>query len=126
MRATRFALVAAALIALTGCGGGGGKSDRGRSTAGVTSNTPGPIGSGTTGGGVTPGTNPGAGLLTDALVTSFQMDEVIHMDAATGQSSLRWTTGNGPTDVATWGNDVYTANTLDQTVTVVDRLANTV
>lgn len=119
---TIAAPLSAVVLALSGCGGGGG-SDRGQSTAPITSANPGPITSGVTPGG--PGT-PNNGLLKDALVTSFGSDEVIHLDASTGQTTLRWATGNGPTDVATWGNDVYTANTLDQTVTVVDRLANTV
>lgn len=122
MRTRNALTVATALLALSGCGGGGG-SDRGQSVAPITSGTPGPITSGTPPGG---GGTPGNGLLTDALVTSFQMDEVVHLDAATGQTSLRWATGNGPTDVATWGNDVYVANTLGQNVTVVDRLANAV
>lgn len=125
MRTRNALTIATAVLALSGCGGGGGGSDRGMSVAPITSGSPGPITSNTNPGG-TPGGNPNNGLLTDALVTSFQMDEVIHLDAATGQTSLRWATGNGPTDVATWGNDVYTANTLDQNVTVVDRLANTV
>src|SRR5687768_5523031 len=123
MRAARNALtIAITLLSLAGCGSGGG-SDRGSTASAVNTATPAPTGSNI----ITPpgpGTTPG--LLTDALVTSFQMDEVIHVDAATGASTLRWATGNGPTDVATWGNDVYTANTLGQNVTVVDRLANAV
>lgn len=122
---TRNALTAAiALLALSGCNGGGG-SDRASSAAAISTATPAPTTSTTTPG-TTPVTPPNNGLLTDALVTSFQMDEVVHLDAATGQTSLRWATGNGPTDVATWGNDVYVANTLSQNVTVVDRLANAV
>lgn len=119
---TRNALTfGAALLMLAGCGGGGG-SDRGYAAAAITSSTPGGVNSGVTPG--VPGVNPNQ--LTDALVSSFQLDELIHVDAATGTTSSRWATGNGPIDVANWGNDAYVANALSQDVTVIDRLANTV
>lgn len=118
---TRNALTfGAALLVIAGCGGGGG-SGRGASTAA-------PINSSTTpGGGVNPGIpgyNPNQ--LTDALVSSWGMDELIHVDALTGQTGSRWSTGNGPIDVANWGNFAYVANMLSQDVTVIDRLANNV
>lgn len=110
------------LLLIAGCNSGGG-SDRGASTAApINSSTPGGVTSGTPGG--IPGTNPYQ--LTDALVSSFTMDEVMHVDAATGQAGNHWAVGNGPIDVANWGNDVYVANTLSQDLTVVDRLANNV
>lgn len=122
---TRNALsFGAALLVIAGCNSGGG-SDRGGSTAApINSSTPGGVTSGTTPGGGIPGVNPNQ--LTDTLVSSFGQDELIHVDAATGQAGNRWAVGNGPIDVANWANDVYVANTLSQDITVVDRLANNV
>src|SRR5690606_31391949 len=110
---TRNALTfGAALLVIAGCNSGGG--------SGRDSSTAAPINSSTTPGG---GANPGIpgynpNQLTDALVSSFGQDELIHVDALTGQAGSRWATGNGPIDVANWGNDAYVANSLSQDLTV--------
>lgn len=122
MRARNALTICATLLVLTGCGGGGSSKSRGSATAPVNSGTP---------GGVTSGTNPGGGgttpvIASDALISSFNLDELIHVDAVTGQPGNRWSVGNGPVDVANWGNDAYVANALSQDVTVIDRLANNV
>jgi YVTN family beta-propeller protein len=117
--------IAAALVTIAGCGGGGGGHDRSSATAPISSTTPGGVTSGTTTP-VTTATTPTNTGLTDTLVSSFGADEVVQVTAATGTTGNRWTTGNGPTDVANWGFDAYVANTLSQDVTVIDRLANNV
>jgi YVTN family beta-propeller protein len=114
--------IAATLVTIVGCGGGGGGSDKSSATAPINSTTPGGVTSGTTP--ITSATTP-AGI-TDTLVSSFAGDELMQVTAATGTAGNRWTTGNGPTDVANWGFDAYVANTLSQDVTVIDRLANNV
>jgi YVTN family beta-propeller protein len=65
-------------------------------------------------------------LLTDALVSSFSLKELIEVDAKTGAVKNQWSTGNGPTDVANKGTEAFVANALSQDITVVDRLANAV
>ncbi len=112
--------IAAAAIAFTaGCGGGGG-SDRGQSVAPVTSN----IGTPPGGGGTNP--PPTSTLLTDAMVSSWQLDEVIEVDAKAGTVSNRWMVGDGPSDVVNGTTETFVANAMSQDVTVVDRLAGNV
>lgn len=122
MRTRTRLTIAATLVTIVGCGGSGGGSDRSSATAPINSTTPGGVTSGTTP--ITSATTP-AGI-TDTLVSSFGADEVVQVTAATGTTGNRWTTGNGPADVANWGFDAYVANTLSQDVTVIDRLANNV
>lgn len=122
MRTRTRLTIAAALVSIVGCGGSGGKSDRNSATAPISSTTPGGVTSGTTP--ITTATTPVNTGITDTLVSSFGADEVVQVTAATGTTGNRWTTGNGPTDVANWGFDAYVANTLSQDVTVIDRLAN--
>jgi YVTN family beta-propeller protein len=128
---TSLTIAAASLatLVLPACNGGGGHGS-GSTAAPITSTTPGGVNSGTTGGtnsGSTGGTTSQTPtLLTNALVSSFSLKQLMDVDAATGQVSNTWSTGNGPTDVANWGFDAYVANTLSQDVTVIDRLANNV
>lgn len=121
MRTRTRLTIAATLVSIVGCGGSGGGSDRSSATAPISSTTPGGVTSGTPVTPVTPPVNTG---ITDTLVSSFGADEIVQVEAATGTTGNRWTTGNGPTDVANWGFDAYVANTLSQDVTVIDRLAN--
>ncbi|HBP21989.1 MAG TPA: hypothetical protein DEA08_29920, partial [Planctomycetes bacterium] len=62
--------------------------------------------------------------LTSALVASWNLEEVLEVDLATGQVNNRWATGKGPIDVAHGFTESYVANAMSQDVTVVDRLAN--
>lgn len=126
--AQTLAIASVGLLVLPGCGSGG-KSRRDASTvAPSTSGTPAPTTSTAPITTQTPPTTtpPAPTLLTDALVSSFSLKELIQVDAATGQTSNRWALGDGPTDVANHGFFAYAANTLSQDVTVVDRLANNV
>jgi YVTN family beta-propeller protein len=59
-------------------------------------------------------------------VSSFDQDEVVLLDARSGQVTQTWTVGDGPTDMANDITSTYVANSLSQDITVIDRLANTV
>lgn len=133
MRSNKTAiLLTATLVALTALGGC--SSDRkrrgGSTTAPVNSNQNGitpststnaPISTGTT-----PNPVPTPSYLTDTLVSGFVMDELKEVDALTGQVKNTWATGRGPSDVVNTGLMAFSANTMGQSVTVVDRLANNI
>ncbi len=121
MVTTGHKITLAALVAVLsiGCGGGGG-SDRGSSTAPITSGGLPNIPGGGNGG------PPLSNLLTDALVSSWQLREVIHVDAKAGTITNRWSTGEGPTDVVNGITETFVTNAVSQDVTVVDRLAGNV
>jgi YVTN family beta-propeller protein len=127
--AQTIAIASVGLLVLPGCGSGGKSRREASTTAPTTSGTPAPttstapITTATTPPTTTP---PASTMLTDALVSSFSLKELIQVDAATGATSNRWALGDGPTDVANHGFFAYSANTLSQDVTVVDRLANNV
>jgi YVTN family beta-propeller protein len=125
VRNTRLTLSISLTFALgvlaAGCSSGSDGDKKSSSTSGGSTTAP-----------TTSGTNPGGGtnpppaptLQTETLVSSFNLNEVIEVDAQTGAINNRWATGNGPTDIA---NDIlfsYVANAGDQNVAVLDRLAN--
>lgn len=121
----------AALLVAAGCGGGG--SDRrtaGASTvAPVTSgNLPGntgttvgpPIVAPVTTAGVNQSANP------NVVVASLLLNTVTVMDVNSGTQVASIPVGKGPAAVATNGTYAYTANSIGQTISVVDLLTNTV
>jgi YVTN family beta-propeller protein len=125
-------LYVGSLVAITALGGGCGDSKR-RSystAAAVNSNQNGITPSTSTNAPVTTGTTPNpvpvSTFLKDTLVSSFALQEVVEIDGSNGAVKNRWSTGRGPADVVNTGTMAYVANTLDQNLTVVDRLANNV
>ncbi|MGE0709314.1 MAG: hypothetical protein AB7N76_26860 [Planctomycetota bacterium] len=116
----------ALLIGSVGCGSKGGKNYASTvapstSTAPITSTTPAPIAT------QAPVVNlpPAAPApLTSALVTSWNLKEVLEVDMVTGQVNNRWQTGDGPVDTCHGFTESYVANAMSQDVTVIDRLAN--
>ena len=125
---TSKALVACSLASLmTFSGGCSKKSDRGGFSAATaapsTSSTPGSTTSSTTGATTSTNLPPVATKRTDAMVTSWKLEEVIQVDGKAGTITNRWATGRGPADVANGLTKTYVANALSQDVTVIDRLA---
>lgn len=121
-----FAVAGLSVVMSTGCSSKSRDRSYASTVAPTTSSTPAPTNSGTApvSTGTTPVTPPAPTMLTDALVSSFSLKQVIQVDAATGQQAGAWNTGNGPADVANHGFDTYVANAISQDITVVDRMAN--
>ena len=88
----------------------------------TSSGTAAPVSSNTTAPVATQNATPAA--LTSALVASWNLEEVLEVDMATGQVNNRWSTGQGPIDIAHGFTESYVANAMSQDVTVIDRLAN--
>lgn len=131
MRNVKTILFVGSLVALTALGGGCGGSKKrssGSTSAPINSNQGGITPSTSTTAPTTSGTNPvpSTTYMTETLVASFALQQVAEVDAATGQVMNQWPTGRGPSDVVNTGTMAYVANTLDQNITVVDRLANNV
>lgn len=116
MIATRHLTLSLALTCAfaAGCGGGGGSSSSASTAAGSTGGTT-PV--------VLPGNN---GLLKDAMVSSWQLQEVIQVDAYAGTVTNRWGVGAGAADVANGLTETFVASAVSQDVTVIDRLAGSV
>lgn len=97
----------------------------------TTSTTGSPVTSGSGGGGVNSGSvpvttanSPNSLLMSDTLIGSFALDEVVEVDAKNGTVNNRWSVGRGPVDVVNYGLYAYAASALDQNLTIIDRLAN--
>ena len=121
IRSTTLLLCALTLTTAVGCGSKSSRNYAASTVAPSTSGTPAPTTSTTT-----PGTQPPQTptLLTEATVSSWQLKEVIQVDAKAGTAGSRWATGEGPTEVVNAGTMTYVANAISQDVTVIDRLAN--
>lgn len=127
IKTTLFVGLITALVLPVGCGGGGRRGGGANQIAApVSSSNIGQVPSGSTGNPNSTNPIPTSNYLTDTLVSSFAMQEVAQVDAKTGQVAVTWATGNGPVDVVNNGTMAFTANTMGQSVTVIDRLANNV
>lgn len=117
---TLLALVSLSLVA---CGGG--SSNRGgAATAAPSTSGTSPTTSNTAPTTSTTNPVPTPTLQTDALISSFTLEEVIEVDAKAGTITDRWSTGQGPADVINDRTTTYVANAISQDITVIDRLAN--
>ncbi|MCA9773943.1 MAG: hypothetical protein KC466_16105, partial [Myxococcales bacterium] len=123
-----LAALSLAALALGGCNSGGGSKGYASTVAPSTSSTPAPTTSTqapSTPAPVTTATTPPVSTLgTDAMVSSFQLNEVIEVDALAGTITSRHTVVDGPADVVNKLTYTYVANAVSQDVTVIDRLAN--
>lgn len=118
-------------VAAPGCSSKKSRGGAASTVAPSTSGTTGPVATTTTPGTtpapvttsvVTPPPQPQLGA--DAMVSSFQLREVIQVDARAGTIASRFATGEGPSDVANKLQMTYVSNAISQDITVIDRLAN--
>lgn len=128
---TALIMTTVALTGATFMGCGSSSSRKGSTSAATTSGstTATTSSSSTTGGngsGVVTNPPPVVTLRTDAMVSSWDLKEVIHVDAKTGVVANRYATGDGPTDVINTNTETFVANALSQDITHIDRLAGNV